>query len=61
MEDGWKEVGVPQMQDVNMNTHFNCILQGNVSQLLDILKKDDDPCRKSAGQFSVDEICQAVV
>lgn len=25
MEDGWKEVGVPQMQAVNMNTHFNCI------------------------------------
>lgn len=31
-----------------------------MSQLLDIQKKDDDPCRKSAGQFSVDEICLAV-
>lgn len=32
-----------------------------MSQLLDIQKKDDDPCRKSAGQSSVDEICLAVV
>lgn len=25
MEDGWKEVGIPQMQALNMNIHFNCI------------------------------------
>lgn len=28
---------------------------------MDIQEKDDDPCRKSAGKFSVDEICLAVV